>query len=211
MKGIINTITAKAAFSNSLKIICSDLTEEELTFITSKVTVTKIKSKTLYLEAEVVQESIAFIYSGLLRSYYLSEDGKEITIAFLKENDTATDYRSFIQQIPSKFYIKSLEPCVFVNFSYASMQVCYARFKNFEKYGRLIAEYLLIKRQNRIESFLFESAEQRYLNFIANDMSLQNRITVTHLSSFLGIERQSLTRIRKKILERILTQRCRNY
>ena len=64
---------------------------------------------------------------------------------------------------------------------------------------RLIAEHLLIKRQNRIESFLFENAQERYLNFIENYTSLQNRITLTHLSSFLGIERQSLTRIRKNI------------
>lgn len=201
MKETKNIINAKTAFSNSLKAICSDLTEEELAFITSKVTVTKIKSKTFYLKAGIVQKSMGFIYNGLLRSYYLSDDGKEITTAFLSENNTATDYRSFIQQLPSKFYIKSLEPCVFVNLSYTSLQQCYAKFKNFENYGRLIAEYLLIKRQNRIESFLFETAEKRYLNFIKNNTSLQNRITLTHLSSFLGIERQSLTRIRKIILE----------
>lgn len=201
MKETRNINKAKEAFSHSLKVICADLTENELAFITSKVTVTKIKSKSFYLREGIVQESMGFIYSGLLRSYYISDDGKEITTAFLSENNTATDYRSFIQQIPSKFYIKSLEPCVFVNLSYKSIQQCYSNFKNFEKYGRLIAEYLLIKRQNRIESFLFENAEQRYLNFIEINTSLQNRITLTHLSSFLGIERQSLTRIRKKILE----------
>ncbi len=199
MKKTLNNISAKEAFSKSLKIVCSDLTENELAYIKSKVTISELKSKTIYLKAGIVQESIGFIFSGLLRSYYISEDGKEITTAFLSENDTATDYRSFIQQQPSKFYIKSLEPCVFVNLSYKSMQQCYDKFKNFEKYGRLIAEHLLIKRQNRIESFLFQNAEQRYLNFIENYASLQNRITLTHLSSFLGIERQSLTRIRKNI------------
>lgn len=190
---------AKLAFSNSLRAICSDLTKKELEFILSKVSITKLKSKTFYLKAGRIQKSLGFVYSGLLRSYYLNDDGKEITTAFLSENNTATDYRSFIQQIPSKFYIKTLEPCILINLSYNSLQECYSKFKTFEKYGRLIAEYLLIKRQNKIESFLFETAEQRYLNFIKDNPSLLNRITLTHLSSFLGIERQSLTRIRKNI------------
>ncbi|SRX56231.1 Crp/Fnr family transcriptional regulator [Aequorivita sp. CIP111184] len=194
-----NFNNAKKAFSNSLLEICPDLAEKELEFILKKVSLTQIRSKTFYLKAGIVQESLGFVYSGLLRSYYLTDDGKEVTTAFLSENSTATDYRSFIQQIPSKFYIKTLEPCIFINLSYNSIQECYSRFKNFEKYGRLIAEYLLIKRQNRIESFLFENAEQRYLNFIKNNPRLINRITLTHLSSFLGIERQSLTRIRKNI------------
>lgn len=194
-----NFNNAKLAFSNSLRAICSDLTEKELEFILSKVSITKIKSKTFYLKAGRIQESLGFVYSGLLRSYYLADDGKEITTAFLSENNTATDYRSFIQQTPSKFYIKTLEPCILINLSYNSLQECYSKFKTFEKYGRLIAEYLLNKRQNKIESFLFENAEQRYLNFIKDNPSLLNRITLTHLSSFLGIERQSLTRIRKNI------------
>lgn len=194
-----NFNNAKLAFSNSLRAICSDLTEKELEFILSKVSITKIKSKTFYLKAGRIQESLGFVYSGLLRSYYLTDDGKEITTAFLSENNTATDYRSFIQQTPSKFYIKTLEPCILINLSYNSLQECYSKFKTFEKYGRLIAEYLLNKRQNKIESFLFENAEQRYLNFIKDNPSLLNRITLTHLSSFLGIERQSLTRIRKNI------------
>lgn len=200
MKDSINNLEAKKAFTKSLKAICADLTANELAFILTKVTVSKVKNKAFYLKEGIIQESIGFIYCGLLRSYYLSDDGKEITTAFLCEDNTATDYRSFIQQIPSKFYIKTLEPCIIVNFTYASIQQCYSKFKNFEKYGRLVAEYLLIKRQNRIESFLFENAEQRYLNFIENNPRLHNRITLTHLSSFLGIERQTLTRIRKKIL-----------
>ena len=84
-----------------------------------------------------------------------------------------------------------------VNLSYEAMQEGYARFRNFDKYGRLIAESILVSRQNRIESFLFEQAEQRYLNFVAAEPDILNRVSLTHLSSFLGIERQSLSRIKK--------------
>lgn len=190
------------SYSNSLINIYPDLTQEELYFIVSKVTITKLDNKKFYLNAGEVQLSMGFVYKGLLRSYYIDKDGKEITISFIKENSYASDYSAFLAKKPSKFYIQALEPCIFVNLSHLSMQECYSRYKNFEKYGRLVAENILVMRHNRIESFLFENAEQRYLNFIEQNAELLNRISLTHLSTFLGIERQSLTRIRKKLTQK---------
>jgi hypothetical protein len=79
------------------------------------------------------------------------------------------------------------------------MQNGYKKFKVFEKYGRIIAETVLEARINRVESFLLNNAEERYKMFVNENAGLVNRITLTHLSSFLGIERQSLTRIRNKM------------
>ena len=42
-------------------------------------------------------------------------------------------------------------------------------------------------------------AEERYLDFIKNNQNIINRISLSSLSSYLGIERQSLSRIRKNI------------
>lgn len=187
------------SYTNSIINIYPDLTQEELNFIVSKVTITKLGNRKFYLNAGEVQPSMGFVYKGLLRSFYIDNNGKEITISFIKENSYASDYSAFLMKNPSRFYIQTLEPCVFVNLPYLSMQECYSKYKNFEKYGRLVAENILIMRHNRIESFLFENAEQRYLNFIEQNSELLNRISLTHLSSFLGIERQSLTRIRKKL------------
>jgi hypothetical protein len=75
----------------------------------------------------------------------------------------------------------------------------FSKFPSLEKYGRLIAEEVLKTQQKRIESFLFENAEQRYRNFIKESPNLSNRVSLSYLSSYLGIERPSLSRIRKKI------------
>jgi hypothetical protein len=71
-----------------------------------------------------------------------------------------------------------------------------------EKYGRLIAQEILKDQQKRIESFLFENAEQRYINFVKENPNLNNRVSISYLSTYLGIERPSLSRIRKKISHR---------
>ena len=86
-----------------------------------------------------------------------------------------------------------------VNLPYSAIQKAYRNYKNFESYGRLIAEQILLKKQDKIESFLFENAEERYIRFIQNNQNILSRISVSDLSSYIGVERQSLTRIRKKL------------
>jgi hypothetical protein len=65
----------------------------------------------------------------------------------------------------------------------------------------LVTEEVLKVQQQRIESFLFNSAEDRYLDFMLSNPSLFNRVSLSYLASYIGIERQSLVRIRKKMAQ----------
>lgn len=179
--------------------ICPTLTDNELDFIHSNLSISMFNKKESYLQSGQIQKAMGFVHSGLLKSYYIDDKGKKVTISFICENTYASDYPSFIQQKPSKYCIETIEPTTIVNLPYLKIQEAYKRFKNFELYGRLIAEQILIKKQDRIESFLFENAEERYLHFIKNNHNIINRISISDLSSYLGIERQSLSRIRKKV------------
>ena len=49
---------------------------------------------------------------------------------------------------------------------------------------------------------MFQNAQQRYLDFIINNHRLFNRVSLTDLASFLGIERKSLSRIRKTLSQK---------
>lgn len=186
-------------YLESYKKICHKITEEELLYISKRLTISEFKAKQYYLKAEQIQLSIGYIISGLIRSFYIDDKGNEITIGFFKENEYVTDYGAFVRQKPSKYYLQCIEPSVVVNLPYAVMQEGYDLYKNIERYGRLVTEEVLVMQQTRLESFLFEKAEERYLNFIKRSPDLFNRISLTYLSSYLGIERQSLSRIRKQI------------
>jgi CRP/FNR family transcriptional regulator len=83
--------------------------------------------------------------------------------------------------------------------SFKDLQWLYGQSPNFERYGRLVAEEVLRRQQVRIESFIFQITEERYLDFIRTHKGLFNRVSLSHLCSYLGIERQSLTRIRQKL------------
>ena len=186
-------------YLESFKAICPDLSDNEASDFVSKVTFQELNKKDFYLEADKIQKSVGFIAKGLVRSFFIDNDGDEITVGFYPEGEYATHYPAFITQTPSKYFIQCLEPTTFVNLSFEDLQWMYQQSPVFEKYGRLIAEKVLVQQQARIESFIFENAEERYLAFTKKHPTLFNRISLSHLCSFLGIERQTLTRIRQKI------------
>ena len=150
-----------------------------------------------------IQKSIAFIYSGLIRSYFIDDNGKEINNAFFSENEFVTDYLAFIKQQRTKYTFECLEDCTLISIPFETVETAYERYKNFANFGRKIAEWALENRTKKYESFLFETAEERYLRFIAENKPILNRISLSHLASYLGIERQSLSRIRSKILSQM--------
>lgn len=175
------------------------LSEEEWDYIASNTTKQETDSKNIIIKAGVLQENIYYLTQGLVRGYYINENGNEVTTNFVNHIGWITHYSALLTQTPSKYQFQSLEASEYVGIPFSIVQSGYKKYKGLEKFGRLIAEQNLIIQQNRIESFQFLNAEQRYLNFIDNFPELYNRISLTHLSTYLGIQRQSLTRIRKKI------------
>lgn len=190
---------AQKLFSATVKSICPNLTQGEIEAFISLSTVRAYKRKELFLEAGKVQKEIGFISKGLVRSFYTDNDGNEITVGFYDEGNYATHYPSFIMQKPSSYTIQCLEPAFIVCLSFKDIQSIYGAIPVFERYGRLVAEEILKRQQNRIESFIFQTAEERYLTFMDNSPELFNRVSLSQLCSYLGIERQTLTRIRQKL------------
>ena len=186
-------------YLNSIRLISPNLTDFELSQFAERLTVRELKKKELFLQAGKVQKVIGFITKGLIRSFFVDNNGNEITVGFYSEGDYATHYHAFLTRQPSRYSIQCLEPTTFVCFSFEDQQWIFQQSSNYEKYGRLIAEEILKTQQGRIEGFIFQTAEERYLEFIKNRPGLFNRVSLSHLCSFLGIERQTLTRIRQKL------------
>lgn len=159
----------------------------------------ELDKKALFLEAGEIQQALGYITQGMVRSFYVDKEGNEKTVGFYGEGNYATHYPAFILRQPSRYSIQCLEASKFVCLSFDDLQDIYKRFPDFERYGRLIAEQVLKLQQARIESFLFQTAEERYLDFMKEQKNVFNRVSLSHLCSYLGIERQSLTRIRQKL------------
>lgn len=189
-----------AQFYQAILALNPRITSQEWSYFQQGLSPHTLAPKAFFIQAGKPNQLLGFLTKGLIRGYYLNQAGEEITTTFVPENSWVTDYPSLLRGKPSRYYFQCLEPTTLITVSYQHIQQGYDQFMGFERNGRLIAEAILQRQQRRIESFQFDSAEQRYLDFIQENPSLFNRISLTHLSSYLGIERPSLSRIRKKIM-----------
>ena len=185
-----------------IKNILPSISAEEWEFMSTSFQIETYKKNSFFNQAGELQTKIGFIEEGLFRGYYLNEKGVEINMRFALENMFITDYAALIQNLPSRYNYQCLENAKVICLPLEKLIEGYQKHKGIERFGRLIAEQILIAQQNRIESFQFYNAEERYLRFLKEFPSLQNRISVAHISSFLGIQRPSLSRIRKQIVQR---------
>lgn len=184
-------------FKNWLKNV-SFLTETDCTLFEPFLQVRQIKNKDILLKEGQICKTLGFINRGIFRTYYLS-DGKEINTHFSFENEFVVNYDSFLQETPSKYYIQALEDAEIVSFNLQTLQNAYNQSQNWERFGRIMAEYSYKLTTKRVEGFMFMDATQRYLQMMEETPHFLERIPLYHLASYLGIERESLSRLRKKI------------
>ena len=190
---------AVRTYLESVESLCLGVTDTELNFLESRLSVSEYKPRHTYISADTIQDEIGFVHRGLLRAFFIDSKGNEITVNFIRERGCATHYSAFISRTPSRYSFMCMEPSVIVSLTYDHIQEAYERYPVMERYGRLMAEQVLKSQQKRIEGFLFATAESRYLEFVRENPDLFNRVSLSHLASYLGIERQTLTRIRQRL------------
>jgi CRP/FNR family transcriptional regulator, anaerobic regulatory protein len=186
-------------FIKQMQAICPDITDDELTAFKSGIDVKHFKSKEHIFDYTKPQNQIVYITSGLVRSFYIDNKGSEISAYFVAEFDFVSDYPAFLKDAKSNYLFEALENTTAVIIPKQLILRAYETSPKFERFGRLIAEEAVKFLQGRVESFLFKTASERYLEFIDNYNDLFTRLSVEHIATYLGIERQSLTRIRKKL------------
>ena len=172
----------------------TDFSEEECSLFIPYLHHKTLAKGEHFLQAGQQVNEIAFVAKGALRFYYL-QDGKEVNNHFF------LSYLDFLHHTPSRYYIQALESCEIITFNADALQKAYDASKNWERFGRLIAESDYTIATRRFESFLFLSAKERYLQMLKDFPLFIQRIPLYHLASYLGIERESLSRIRKELAQ----------
>lgn len=172
------------------------LSELEWTAFADKLLLKTFEKGEYLIRQGQVENYIYFINKGATRNYFL-KDGKEFTVDFQFQGDFVTAYFSFITREPSSIFIELLEDTEVVVISHKILNQFYNEYHNGEKIGRLMAEAQYVKRLRKEMEFLSYTAEERYVRLMEKNPQLIQHISVKHLSSYLGIQPESLSRIRK--------------
>ncbi|TAG50877.1 MAG: hypothetical protein EAZ27_14095 [Cytophagales bacterium] len=80
-------------------------------------------------------------------------------------------------------------------------------FKNhprLESIARKIVENTFAEYQQTMTAFLTDTPEQRYLRLLETKPDLIQRIPQYQLASYIGVKPESLSRIRKRIMRKVI-------
>jgi CRP-like cAMP-binding protein len=176
------------------------LTDEEKNAIISLNLFHSVKKGTILLKEGQKSKESYFVLKGCIRTYYIV-DSEEKTTAFYTEMDVLTP-ACVISQTPSEYYVSCSEDTI-LTISNSDMEAeINSKFPRFEILCRKMSEAVLAKQQINFDEFKTSSPEQRYLNLLQKRPDLIQRVPQHQLASYLGIQPQSLSRLRARILDK---------
>ena len=141
---------------------------------------------------------IVYINEGLFRIFYL-KDGVEINTCFCKEHSITSSFKSFINQIPSSEYIQALENSVVVSLSAENLSKLQQQSPTWQSIRQLLTEKECLRLYDRATSLSFESALEKYKNLLNYNPEIIQRVSIQHIASYIGVSRETLSRIRSQI------------
>jgi len=164
--------------------------------------IVELPKRTMILREGQRNDHISFVLSGLLRAYYINND-EEVCSRFMPENHICFSVISFYTRKPGYEFIETVEPTVLARIHYDQLQQIYRDHMEFNFVSRVWTEHYCSMTEQRLYVLRRQSAEQRYLFFLENYPGLANRLPLKYIASYLGMNLETISRIRKKLSAKI--------
>jgi len=178
------------------------ISEEEFNFCKTLFIPKKLRKRQFLLQEGDVCKYTSFVEKGMLRTYTVDEKGNEPILQFSSEGWWIADLYSFLTDEPSHYNIEALEDCELLQITKPSWEILLEKIPVFERYFRILIQNNLIATQRRLMGAMSETAEEKYLKLIDNFPGCLQRVPQHMIASYLGITRETLSRIRKQLAAR---------
>ena len=132
-----------------------------------------------------------------MRMFYLRADGKEFNKTFVHSPDFVGVLESLVTDEPSRISIQCLEATTILEVDYAHARSFHQRHAYWQKFGRLFAERLYVKKARREAALLMDPPATRYRVFMSEHAAVAQRVPDYQIASYLGITPETLSRLRK--------------
>ncbi len=174
------------------------LTQNDIDLIKTYFIVEQIPAKTHLLEAGKVERYIYFLDTGIVKGYQ-NIDGKIVVQHLVAEQDFFTSLDSFMTETPSLDYYETITASRVLKISKPDFDFLQKETKFWAIFVKEVTNVHLGCKLERIKDFQVLTAKERYLKFVNQYPKLALNVSVDNIASFLGMEPQSLSRIRKQI------------
>jgi len=170
--------------------------DNEITSIISLAEPKKIKKNQYILYQGNVCEFYTFVCTGCFRSFRIDENGREHIFSFIQANHWVSDQVSLITGIPSVELIDAIEDSIIIQLSRDVFKTLLEDIPNLSVLNTNILMEEYCRSRERIFMMTNHQAKEKYENFIYHFPKLHHRIPIYMIASYIGVARETLTRIR---------------
>lgn len=180
----------------------TELSEQAIETITNLFVPKKMRKKQYLLQEGEVCKYSAFIVKGAMRQYTVDHTGVEHIVHLTIENWWVLDRESWVMLTPSNYYIDAWENTELLLITRADAVRLTNECPAFNEMIRLLDERNNIATQKRITSAISSTAEKRYADFVNDHPYFLQRFPQHIIASYLGVTKDTLSRIRKRQLKK---------
>lgn len=171
------------------------ITDEEFRFVLAHFTSRTLKKHQYLVQAGDPAPNDHFVVKGLLRSFYLDDAGKTHILQFAMEDWWISDPQAYHNKVNATLNIDCLEDTQVLFISIDNREKLCAELKKMEYFfmKKTTAGYIALQR--RVLSLMSQNAEERFAQFVQLYPTLLQRVPKALIASYLGITRETLSRI----------------
>jgi len=177
------------------------LSEDDKQLLMAHFKPKKLRRRQYFLQEGDVCKYIGFIVKGSARTFTVDEKGHEHILKLSLENWWLADFESFYLLTPSRFNIEALEDMEVLQTTNAQIEEFLKHIPAFLAMSKLINQNYTIANQKRMQAAMSYTAEERYEDLISNYPQFLQRFQQNMIASYLGLSRETLSRIRKNSLK----------
>lgn len=173
-----------------------NLTEKECGIINFSSKIIEYKKGFIPIIQGDVLTNAYVIVKGLVRGFYIDENGNEVTKCFSCEKGFFS-CEGLISSKTASFSIECLEDVLCISIPYETIKIL--KESNSKISGAfhniILKEFAILEKRSK--DILLENATVRYQQFITDYYELSKRLKQKYIASYLGISPVTLSRLKK--------------
>jgi CRP-like cAMP-binding protein len=175
----------------------SAFSDESWSLLRSIIDEVEFKKGEYLVHTDKICHSLFFISKGYCRAFNVQE-GIEVNTSFFFEKDIATDMNSYVFGQKSSLAIQACEPVIAYRLEKNRILAISQMAPEIELIAKRNLQIIAAKQEKQIQLYRLLTATERYEYLEKNQPEILQRVSLTQLSSYLGVKRETLSRIRSK-------------
>lgn len=157
------------------------------------------KNKIIERENKIPQY-LYYIVSGYLRLFHFDDKGNEVTTHINCPPGFFTSYFHFINQTRSDENVECITECELLRITKEDLDLLIDENTAMKDFSISVFQRSITYNENRSKELSTLDGEQRYLKLIENYPEIIQNVPIQYIASFLGMKPESLSRIRRKLI-----------